>query len=67
MTRCAIQFFRGNFLAAFKWNPLVFAALCGVIAFDVYALATVVAPCVPVTSPDKEPLKFVAVPTVKEL
>jgi Protein of unknown function (DUF2752) len=42
MTRCGIQFFQGHFLAAFKWNPLVFAALCGVIAFDVYALATLV-------------------------
>jgi hypothetical protein len=42
MTRCGIQFFHGHFLAAFKWNPLVFAALCGVIAFDVYALATLV-------------------------
>ena len=38
MTRCAIQFFHGHFLAALKWNPLIFALLCGVIAFDVYAL-----------------------------
>ena len=37
MTRCAIQFFHGNFFAALKWNPLVFAALCGVLAFDLYA------------------------------
>ena len=43
MTRCGIQFFHGHFLAAFKWNPLIFTALCGVIAFDVYALATLVA------------------------
>ena len=42
MTRCGIQFFHGHFLAAFKWNPVVFTALCGVIAFDVYALATFV-------------------------
>jgi hypothetical protein len=40
MTRCAIQFFHGHFLAALKWNPLVFAALCGVMAFDLYAFAT---------------------------
>jgi hypothetical protein len=40
MTRCGIQFFQGHFLAAFEWNPLVFVALCGVIAFDVYAVAT---------------------------
>jgi len=42
MTRCGIQFFHGHLLAAFKWNPLVFTALCSVIAFDVYALATLV-------------------------
>src|SRR5215469_5197290 len=29
MTRCAIQFFHGHFLAALKWNPLVFAAQRG--------------------------------------
>jgi hypothetical protein len=40
MTRCAIQFFHGHFLAALKWNPLVFAFMCGLIAFDIYALAT---------------------------
>jgi Protein of unknown function (DUF2752) len=40
MTRCGIQFFHGHFLAALKWNPLMFAALCGVMAFDLYALAT---------------------------
>lgn len=40
MTRCAIQFFHGHFLAALKWNPLVFAALCGVMAFDLYAFVT---------------------------
>jgi hypothetical protein len=40
MTRCGIQFFHGHFLAALKWNPLVFALLCGVMAYDLYALAT---------------------------
>jgi hypothetical protein len=40
MTRCAIQFFHGHLLAALKWNPLVFALLCGVVAFDLYALVT---------------------------
>jgi len=39
MTRCAIQFFHGHFLAAWKWNPLVFTALCGIMAFDLYAFA----------------------------
>ena len=42
MTRCGIQFFHGHFLAAFEWNPIAFAALCSVIAFDIYALATLV-------------------------
>jgi Protein of unknown function (DUF2752) len=40
MTRCAIQFFHGHFVAALKWNPLIFTLLCGVIAFDLYAFAT---------------------------
>jgi hypothetical protein len=42
MTRCGIQFFHGRFLAALQWNPLVFAVLCGVVAFDLYALTTLV-------------------------
>ena len=37
MTRCGIQFFHAHFLAALKWNPLVFMALCSVTAFDLYA------------------------------
>jgi hypothetical protein len=37
MTRSAIQFFHGHFLAAFQWNPLVFAALCGLSIFNGYA------------------------------
>jgi len=41
MTRSAIAFFQGHFLAALKWNPLVFAFLCGVTAFDIYAFAIV--------------------------
>jgi hypothetical protein len=40
MTRCGIEFFHGHFFAALKWNPLVFALLCGVVAFDLYALVT---------------------------
>ena len=43
MTRCGIEFFQGHFLAALQWNPFVFAALCGITAFDVYALAAVIA------------------------
>jgi hypothetical protein len=36
-TRAAVQFFHGNFLAAWQWNPLAFIFLCGVAAFDIYA------------------------------
>jgi hypothetical protein len=43
MTRCGIEFFHGHFLAALQWNPFVFAVLCGVIGFNVYAVATVLA------------------------
>lgn len=43
MTRSAIAFFHGHFLAALQWNPLIFALLCGVIAFDVYAFAVIAA------------------------
>ena len=42
MTRSAIQFFHGHFLAALKWNPLVFAVLCGVTAFDLYTFFALV-------------------------
>jgi len=42
MTRSAIQFFHGHFLAALKWNPLVFAVLCGMTAFDLYAFFALV-------------------------
>jgi Protein of unknown function (DUF2752) len=40
MTRCGVQFFQGHFLAALKWNPLVFALLCGVTVYDLYAFTT---------------------------
>lgn len=40
MTRCGMQFFHAHFLAALKWNPLVFVLLCSVTAYDLYALAT---------------------------
>ncbi len=36
-TRCTIAFFHGNFLSAVQWNPLAAVALCGLIAFDLYA------------------------------
>jgi hypothetical protein len=43
MTRCGIQFFQAHFLAALKWNPLVFTALCGLTAFDLYAFGKLAA------------------------
>jgi len=42
MTRSAIQFFQGHFLAAIQWNPLVFAALCGLSIFNAYAFIVLV-------------------------
>jgi len=37
MTRCGIQYFHAHFLAALKWNPLVFTALSSMTVFDLYA------------------------------
>jgi hypothetical protein len=42
MTRCGIEFFQGDFLSAIKWNPLVFAVLCGLVVFDLYAFVVLV-------------------------
>jgi hypothetical protein len=42
MTRSAIQFFHGHFLGAIQWNPLVFAALCGLSIFNAYAFVVLV-------------------------
>ena len=38
-TRATIAFLHGNFSLAWWWNPLAFLALCGVVAFDLYAIA----------------------------
>ena len=43
LTRSAVQFFHGNFVAALRWNPLVFIALCGLSIFDAYAFVVLVA------------------------
>jgi hypothetical protein len=40
-TRSAIAFLHRDFLSALRWNPLVFAAFCGLIVFDLYALIVV--------------------------
>jgi len=42
MTRSAIQFFHGHFLAALRWNPLVFTALCALSIFNAYAFVVLV-------------------------
>ena len=42
MTRSAIQFFHGHFLAALQWNPLVFAALSGLSIFNLYGSVVLV-------------------------
>lgn len=42
MTRSGIAFFHGHFLPALFWNPLVFAFLCGVTAFDLYAFTVLI-------------------------
>src|SRR5438552_15953865 len=39
MTRCAVQFFHGHFLAALEWNPLILTAVCGLMAFALDACA----------------------------
>jgi Protein of unknown function (DUF2752) len=66
LTRCAIQFFHGHFLTALKWNPLVFAALCGVMAFDLYAFATLItgAPRLRISFPTQRAKTFVRVSVV---
>jgi hypothetical protein len=66
MTRCAIQFFHGHFLTALKWNPLVFAALCGVMAFDLYAFAilTTRAPRLRISFPTQRAKTFMRVSVI---
>ena len=39
MTRCAVQFFHGQFPAALWWNPLIFVALCALAIFNAYGFA----------------------------
>ncbi len=41
-TRAALAFLHGDFLSAWKWNPLATVAFCGVIAFDLYAAVVLV-------------------------
>ena len=36
-TRCTIALLHGDFLSALRWNPLVFAALCALVVFNLYA------------------------------
>ena len=41
-TRAAIAFFHLDFWSAWKWNPLVFTALCGLSIFDAYAFTVLI-------------------------
>lgn len=41
-TRAAWQFFHGHFAASFRFNPLASCAYCGIVVFDLYALAVLV-------------------------
>lgn len=41
-TRSTIAFLHGDFLSALRWNPLAFVALCGLVAFDLYAAIVLV-------------------------
>ena len=41
-TRSTIQFLHGHFHAALVFNPLVFAGLCAIALFDVYAVVVLV-------------------------
>src|SRR5215831_6307014 len=41
-TRCAIAFFHLDFASALKWNPLVFALLCCISIFDLYAAVVLI-------------------------
>ena len=41
-TRSAMAFLHGDFLASWRWNPLGFAALCGLVVFDLYAAIVLV-------------------------
>lgn len=38
-TRAAFQFLHGHFIASWLFNPLAFLLFCGLIVFDLYALA----------------------------
>jgi hypothetical protein len=41
-TRCTIAILHGDFWTAWRWNPLAFVVLCGVAAFDLYAIVVLV-------------------------
>jgi hypothetical protein len=42
-TRAAIAFLHGDWAGAWAWNPLALLAYCGIAAFDLYALGTIIA------------------------
>ena len=69
MTRCGIQLFHAHFIAALKWNPLVFTALCSVTVFDLYASFVLVtrAPRLRIRFSAPTPKTFVRVSIVSAL
>lgn len=42
-TRAAYHFLHGHFAVSFLFNPLAFLAFCGLVIFDLYALAVLLA------------------------
>jgi Protein of unknown function (DUF2752) len=41
-TRSVIEILHGHFVAAAKWNPLVFVAVCCLLLFNVYAFLVLI-------------------------
>lgn len=41
-TRSAVQFFQGDLIGSWSWNPLVFLTLAGITLYDLYAFVVVV-------------------------
>lgn len=59
-TRAAIAFAQGDFFVAWRFNPLAFAAICGLILFDIYAIAVLCAraPRLRMTLPNRTTRRF---------
>lgn len=68
-TRATIAFLHGNFSLAWWWNPLAFLALCGVVAFDLYAVAVLLSRSARIRIVDWTPIEknFVRIAAVSVL